>query len=139
MDQGQNLEQQLLPVHSIETNEQANLKNAILLIKYLDEDLLNFVVIEDSRVSPRAFTESSVRRPGARHAHASGEQGSTIGEEFHLLEISRVERVGGIGFLLRQTLVKSPLSHNKGIINREAVDLINTESFNCIVATFISW
>lgn len=74
-----------------------------------NEQLLDFVVVDDRRISPGALAEASLTGPRALQAHAAGECSSTIREKLHVLEVSRIERVGGILILGGKTLVNSPL------------------------------
>ncbi len=83
--------------------------NAIRAVSYLNEQLLDLVVIDNSRISPRSLTEASLRRPSALQTHATSECGGTIWQQLHVLEVAGVQRVGRILVLRGQTLVNAPL------------------------------
>jgi hypothetical protein len=105
---------------------------------YLNEELLNNAIVDDSRVSPGALAEAALGVPDAGHAHAAGEKGSAVREELNLLEVSRVQGVGGIGLLLGEALVQTPLAHDEGVVNREAVDLIDTSGLDRLVVALVA-
>ena len=103
----------------------------------LDEDLLHLHVVENTGVSPGALAESTVLHPRAAHAHSTGEESSAVRDKLHFLEVTRIERVRSISSLLSKSLVKSPLSHDEGVIDGEAVDLIDTAGLDLIVVLLI--
>ena len=78
-------------------------------MSYLNEELLDLVVVDDSRVSPGSLTEASLRRPGALQTHATSECGGTVRQQLHVFEVAGIQWVGCILVLCGQALVDAPL------------------------------
>lgn len=75
----------------------------------LDKQLLDDHVVDHSAVAPRALAETALRIPGARHTHSASERSGTIGQQLHLLEVSRVQGIRSIDVFLLQSLMDAPL------------------------------
>ena len=52
----------------------------------LDEKLLNLHVVNDSGITPGAFSKSTLLFPGGTHSHTTGEKGCSIRKELDLLK-----------------------------------------------------
>ena len=79
----------------------------------------------EAPVSPGALAEAALRVPSAAHTHAACEEAGAVRNELSLLEVSGVKGVAGVGHLLRAFLFQSPLAHDEGVVDRQAVDLID--------------
>lgn len=75
-----------------------------MVCSYLDEDLLDFAIVDDGSVAPRTLSEAALRFPRAAHAHPSREEACTVWNEFDLLEVARIQRVAPILVLFMQAL-----------------------------------
>jgi hypothetical protein len=78
-------------------------------VQYLAKQLLDLHVVDDAAVAPGAFPESPLAVPHTLLAHAAREETGSVGQELHLLKVTRVERVGAADFFLLETLVQAPL------------------------------
>mmetsp|Transcript_1908 Transcript_1908/g.5751 ORF Transcript_1908/g.5751 Transcript_1908/m.5751 type:complete len:249 (-) Transcript_1908:131-877(-) len=103
----------------------------------LDEDLLDLHVIDDDTVPPGSLSESSLRVPDAAHSHSAGEQAGAVRKELDLLEVSWVEGVLSGGLLLLASLGKAPLAHDEGIVDRQAVDLVDSALLDLVVVLLV--
>jgi hypothetical protein len=67
-------------------------------------------------------------------------QGSyrAVGEQLSLLEVSGIERVAGVLKLLGASLLDTPLAHHKGIVDGEAVDLIDAARLDTLVVLLVT-
>lgn len=99
----------------------------------LDEELLDLHVVKNGAVPPGALAKAALRVPRAAHAHATGEEAGSIGKELCLGEVSRVERVAGVLHLLLAALLEAPLAHNKGVVDGQTVDLVDTARLDRLV------
>ena len=104
----------------------------VLLEAGLDEELLDGAVIDHGGVSPGALAEATLGGPVAAEAHGAGEGSGTIGDELHVLEVAGIEGVGSIGLLLLEAQVEAPLSHHEGVVDTQAVNLINAEGLDLL-------
>ena len=109
----------------------------VLLKSGLDEELLDNAVVDNNSVSPGALTKATLGGPGAAEAHGTGESAGTVGNQLHLLEVSRVEGVGRIGLLLLEALVKAPLSHHESVIDTQAVDLVDSVGLDLLIGSLV--
>mmetsp|Transcript_27571 Transcript_27571/g.81047 ORF Transcript_27571/g.81047 Transcript_27571/m.81047 type:complete len:208 (-) Transcript_27571:88-711(-) len=99
----------------------------------LDEDLLDLHVVNHARVAPRALAEAALRVPHAGHPHAAGKEGGAVRQKFHLREAKSPR-----GLVLLEALLEAPLTHDKGVVHREAVDLINPKRLDLLVRLLVA-
>jgi len=94
--------------------------NATSAVSYLYEQLLDLVVVDNSRISPRSLTEASLGSPSALQTHATCKCGGTVWQQLHVLEVAGVQRVGCILVLRGQTLVNAPLKEKNVLKNNRS-------------------
>mmetsp|Transcript_10837 Transcript_10837/g.22263 ORF Transcript_10837/g.22263 Transcript_10837/m.22263 type:complete len:244 (-) Transcript_10837:54-785(-) len=98
-----------------------------------DKQFFHLHVINDSGISPRALTESTILFPNARHAHATREQSGSIGNELHLGKSKASD-----GLIFSKALAKSPLTHDEGVIDGDAVHFVNSHGLDFVISSLIS-
>ena len=119
--------------HGVSIGDLEWIRARVLEKGLLDEHLLNGSVIDDHGVAPRTFAESTLRVPDARHTHSTSELASTIGKNLDCLEAQASN-----GLVLGKSLLQSPLTHDEGIVDGKAVNLVNSKAFDFFVLAVVS-
>ena len=104
----------------------------------LDEELLHLHVVDDGSVAPGALAKAAFCVPCAAHAHSACEEAGAVRQELHLLEVSGVERVRRVLLLLRKLLVQTPLPHHEGVIDGQAIDVVDTAALDGLVMLLVA-
>ena len=120
--------------HGVGITHLERIRSRVLHNWLFDKELLNHTVLDDHAVSPAAFTETTLSVPEAAHAHSSGKGDSSVREKLDLLE-SPTSR----SLVLLESLVKTPLTHDKGVIDTQAEDFVNSERLELGVVLFVAW
>mmetsp|Transcript_12763 Transcript_12763/g.28030 ORF Transcript_12763/g.28030 Transcript_12763/m.28030 type:complete len:279 (-) Transcript_12763:51-887(-) len=98
-----------------------------------DKQLFDHHVVNDGRVPPRTFSKTTFLFPNARHAHSASKQGGTVGHQLDLGESGSSN-----GHVFGEALLESPLTHDKGIIDRKAHDFVDTQRLDFFISGFVS-
>ena len=75
--------------HDIDVRKVKRIGFGILHQITFQEHFFNLHIVNDTGITPRSLSKSTVGTPHTRHAHATSELSSTVGNEFEILEAVR--------------------------------------------------